>query len=238
MMMPFEFLREVGRCLALRWLLGGTGLVGGTLSESAGRRQPVQPGHGTRTSAPLARRRLRGATRCTGSRFRSTRRAVGLHRHRCLLLPGYHDELVPGDVPSRSITTTPSKWRGWPAMRERNDSPSSQRSAANPGSPRVSLLRVKGETERDIAALGYECVEIFQPATLLGDQHQPRSGQGCRERDRTSRGTRDAGSTQAIPAGPVRGRGDGNDRRPAARRAMGSTPQPIRRSWRWLPPPG
>ena len=43
---------------------------------------------------------------------------------------------------------------------------------------RVSLLRVKGETERDIAALGYECVEIFQPATLLGDRAKPRSGQG------------------------------------------------------------
>ena len=48
---------------------------------------------------------------------------------------------------------------------------------ANPGS-RVSLLRVKGETERDIAALGYECVEIFQPATLLGDRAKPRPGQG------------------------------------------------------------
>ena len=48
---------------------------------------------------------------------------------------------------------------------------------ANPGS-RVSLLRVKGETERDIAALGYKCVEIFQPATLLGDRTTPRSGQG------------------------------------------------------------
>jgi uncharacterized protein YbjT (DUF2867 family) len=48
---------------------------------------------------------------------------------------------------------------------------------ANPGS-RVSLLRVKGETEQDIAGLGYECVEIFQPATLLGDRTKPRSGQG------------------------------------------------------------
>ncbi|HEX3678124.1 MAG TPA: NAD(P)H-binding protein [Galbitalea sp.] len=43
---------------------------------------------------------------------------------------------------------------------------------------RVSLLRVKGETERDIAALGYECVEIFRPATLLGGRTKPRSGQG------------------------------------------------------------
>ena len=48
---------------------------------------------------------------------------------------------------------------------------------ANPES-RVSLLRVKGETEQDIAALGYECVEIFQPATLLGDRTKPRTGQG------------------------------------------------------------
>jgi uncharacterized protein YbjT (DUF2867 family) len=48
---------------------------------------------------------------------------------------------------------------------------------ANSGS-RVSLLRVKGETERDIAALGYKCVEIFRPATLLGDRTMPRSGQG------------------------------------------------------------
>jgi uncharacterized protein YbjT (DUF2867 family) len=48
---------------------------------------------------------------------------------------------------------------------------------ANPRS-RISMLRVKGETERDIVALGYECVEIFQPATLLGDRVEPRSGQG------------------------------------------------------------
>jgi uncharacterized protein YbjT (DUF2867 family) len=48
---------------------------------------------------------------------------------------------------------------------------------ANPQS-RISLLRVKGETERDIAALGYNCVEIFQPATLLGDRTKPRPGQG------------------------------------------------------------
>jgi uncharacterized protein YbjT (DUF2867 family) len=48
---------------------------------------------------------------------------------------------------------------------------------ANPGS-RISMLLVKGETERDIVALGYECVEIFRPATLLGDRTKPRSGQG------------------------------------------------------------
>jgi uncharacterized protein YbjT (DUF2867 family) len=48
---------------------------------------------------------------------------------------------------------------------------------ANPGS-RISLLRVKGETERDVADLGYDCVEIFRPGTLLGDRTKPRSGQG------------------------------------------------------------
>ena len=48
---------------------------------------------------------------------------------------------------------------------------------ANPGS-RIFMLRVKGETERDIAALGYDCVEIFQPGTLLGDRAKRRSGQG------------------------------------------------------------
>jgi uncharacterized protein YbjT (DUF2867 family) len=48
---------------------------------------------------------------------------------------------------------------------------------ANPGS-RLSMLRVKGETERDIVALGYECVEIFQPATLLGVRTKAKKGQG------------------------------------------------------------
>ncbi|MFF1817654.1 NAD(P)H-binding protein [Kribbella sp. NPDC058245] len=48
---------------------------------------------------------------------------------------------------------------------------------ANPGS-RLSMVRVKGETERDIVALGYECVEIFQPATLLGDRARAKAGQG------------------------------------------------------------
>jgi uncharacterized protein YbjT (DUF2867 family) len=48
---------------------------------------------------------------------------------------------------------------------------------ANPRS-RISLLRVKGETERDVAALGYGSVEIFQPGTLLGDRTKRRSGQG------------------------------------------------------------
>jgi uncharacterized protein YbjT (DUF2867 family) len=48
---------------------------------------------------------------------------------------------------------------------------------ANPGS-RISLLRVKGETERDVSALGYGSVEIFRPGTLLGDRAKRRSGQG------------------------------------------------------------
>ncbi|HEV7977655.1 hypothetical protein [Amycolatopsis sp.] len=48
---------------------------------------------------------------------------------------------------------------------------------ANPRS-RISLLRVKGETERDVSALGYGGVEIFQPGTLLGDRAKRRSGQG------------------------------------------------------------
>jgi uncharacterized protein YbjT (DUF2867 family) len=47
---------------------------------------------------------------------------------------------------------------------------------ANPGS-RISLTRVKGETERDVAALGYECVEIFQPALLAGVRPQRRRGE-------------------------------------------------------------
>lgn len=43
---------------------------------------------------------------------------------------------------------------------------------------RISLLRVKGETERDVAALGYGTVEIFQPGTLLGERTKRRPGQG------------------------------------------------------------
>jgi uncharacterized protein YbjT (DUF2867 family) len=43
---------------------------------------------------------------------------------------------------------------------------------------RISMLRVKGDTERDVAALGYECVEIFRPGTLLGDRAVRRPGQG------------------------------------------------------------
>ena len=42
---------------------------------------------------------------------------------------------------------------------------------ADPKSPNA-YLRVKGELERDIAALGYPSVDIFQPSVLLG----PRAG--------------------------------------------------------------
>jgi len=47
---------------------------------------------------------------------------------------------------------------------------------ADPGS-RMSLTRVKGETERDVTALGYECVEIFRPGMLVGVRPQPRRGE-------------------------------------------------------------
>jgi len=47
---------------------------------------------------------------------------------------------------------------------------------ADPGS-RVFYTRVKGEAERDVAALGYDCVEIFQPSLLLGARPQPRPGE-------------------------------------------------------------
>jgi uncharacterized protein YbjT (DUF2867 family) len=43
---------------------------------------------------------------------------------------------------------------------------------------RLHMLRVKGQTERDVAALGYDCVEIFQPGTLLGQRTKRRPGQG------------------------------------------------------------
>jgi uncharacterized protein YbjT (DUF2867 family) len=38
---------------------------------------------------------------------------------------------------------------------------------ADPGA-RNYYLRMKGETERDVASLGYECVEVFRPGLLLG----------------------------------------------------------------------
>jgi len=38
-------------------------------------------------------------------------------------------------------------------------------------------LRVKGEVERDVRALGYECLEIFRPSMLLGDRQEKRTGE-------------------------------------------------------------
>lgn len=38
-------------------------------------------------------------------------------------------------------------------------------------------LRVKTETERDIQALGYECVEILRPGLLVGDRQEKRTGE-------------------------------------------------------------
>jgi len=38
-------------------------------------------------------------------------------------------------------------------------------------------LRVKAEAERDVRALGYECVEIFRPGLLLGDRAEKRKGE-------------------------------------------------------------
>lgn len=42
--------------------------------------------------------------------------------------------------------------------------------------PRASnyYLRMKGETERDVAGLGYECVELLRPSLLLGQREQRR----------------------------------------------------------------
>jgi uncharacterized protein YbjT (DUF2867 family) len=38
-------------------------------------------------------------------------------------------------------------------------------------------LRVKTETERDVKALGYECVEILRPGLLVGDRQEKRPGE-------------------------------------------------------------
>jgi uncharacterized protein YbjT (DUF2867 family) len=38
-------------------------------------------------------------------------------------------------------------------------------------------LRVKGETERDVQAVGYECLEIFRPGLLVGERQEKRSGE-------------------------------------------------------------
>jgi uncharacterized protein YbjT (DUF2867 family) len=38
-------------------------------------------------------------------------------------------------------------------------------------------LRVKAEAERDVIALGYECVEIFRPGLLVGERQEKRTGE-------------------------------------------------------------
>jgi uncharacterized protein YbjT (DUF2867 family) len=40
-------------------------------------------------------------------------------------------------------------------------------------------LRVKGETERDVSALGYESVEVFRPSLLVGDRTEKRRGEAA-----------------------------------------------------------
>ncbi|MDC3962498.1 oxidoreductase [Polyangium jinanense] len=48
------------------------------------------------------------------------------------------------------------------------------------GADRTSMnfyLRVKGEAERDISELGYECVDILRPSMLLGDRTEHRTGE-------------------------------------------------------------
>jgi uncharacterized protein YbjT (DUF2867 family) len=49
---------------------------------------------------------------------------------------------------------------------------------AHPGS-RSFYLRTKGETDRDIATIGYECVEIFRPSLLLGERAESRPGEAA-----------------------------------------------------------
>jgi uncharacterized protein YbjT (DUF2867 family) len=38
-------------------------------------------------------------------------------------------------------------------------------------------LRVKTETERDIRAIGYECIEILRPGLLIGERQEKRTGE-------------------------------------------------------------
>ncbi|MDC0743993.1 NAD(P)H-binding protein [Polyangium mundeleinium] len=48
------------------------------------------------------------------------------------------------------------------------------------GADRSSMnfyLRVKGEAERDVSDLGYECVDILRPSMLLGDRTEHRAGE-------------------------------------------------------------
>lgn len=38
-------------------------------------------------------------------------------------------------------------------------------------------LRTKGEAERDVAALGFECLELLRPSFLVGERAEPRRGE-------------------------------------------------------------
>jgi uncharacterized protein YbjT (DUF2867 family) len=51
---------------------------------------------------------------------------------------------------------------------------------ADPSS-RIFYSRVKGETERDVRALGYQTVTVFRPSLLLGDRGELRAGEKLAE---------------------------------------------------------
>ncbi len=42
---------------------------------------------------------------------------------------------------------------------------------------RVFYNRVKGEMERDVAALGFETLRVYRPSLLLGERQEPRRGE-------------------------------------------------------------
>ena len=51
-------------------------------------------------------------------------------------------------------------------------------SSIGAGGPAANFyLRVKGEAERDVMALGYDCVEIFRPGLLVGERQEKRTGE-------------------------------------------------------------
>lgn len=52
---------------------------------------------------------------------------------------------------------------------------------ANPKS-RIFYNRVKGELERDVAALGFERLSVFQPSLLMGQHRDTRLGEGLAQR--------------------------------------------------------
>lgn len=45
-------------------------------------------------------------------------------------------------------------------------------------SSRSFYLRTKGEAERDVAALGFECLELLRPSFLVGERAERRRGEG------------------------------------------------------------